>query len=134
LLGTWCTKVNENHLKLYAGPTYTAKTYPALVPYAPRNNGITVGVKTQQNQVELLSIYPNPTENYLRFQYFMKIPETLTVVVYDITGNEIRTVDFGPQSAGLHQDALQIQDLPAAQYIITFKTSAGSVSRKFIKH
>jgi alkaline phosphatase D len=134
LLGTWCTKVNENHLKLYTGPTYTAKTYPALVPYAPRNNGITVGVKTQQNQVELLSIYPNPTENYLRFQYFMKIPETLTVVVYDITGNEIRTVDFGPQSAGLHQDALQIQDLPAAQYIITFKTSAGSVSRKFIKH
>ena len=134
LLGTWCTKVNENHLKLYTGPTYTAKTYPALVPYAPRNNGITVGVKTQQNQVELLSIYPNPTENYLRFQYFMKVPETLTVVVYDITGNEIRTVDFGPQSAGLHQDALQIQDLPAAQYIVTFKTSAGSVSRKFIKH
>ncbi len=134
LLGTWCTKVNENHLKLYSGPTYTAKTYPALVPYAPRNNGITVGIKTQQNQVELLSIYPNPTENYLRFQYFMKIPETLTVVVYDITGNEIRTVDFGPQSAGLHQDALQIQDLPAAQYIISFKTSAGAVSRKFIKH
>jgi alkaline phosphatase D len=134
LLGTWCTKVNENHLKLYTGPTYTAKTYPALVPYAPRNNGLTVGIKTPQNQVELLSIYPNPTENYLRFQYFMKIPETLTVVVYDITGNEIRTVDFGPQSAGLHQDALQIQDLPAAQYIVTFKTSAGSVSRKFIKH
>jgi alkaline phosphatase D len=134
LLGTWCTKVNENHLKLYTGPTYTAKTYPALVPYAPRNNGLTVGIKTQQNQVELLSIYPNPTENYLRFQYFMKVPETLTVVVYDITGNEIRTVDFGPQSAGLHQDALQIQDLPAAQYIVTFKTSAGSVSRKFIKH
>jgi alkaline phosphatase D len=60
LLGTWCTKVNENHLKLYTGPTYTAKTYPALVPYAPRNNGLTVGIKTQQNQVELLSIYPNP--------------------------------------------------------------------------
>jgi hypothetical protein len=44
LLGTWCTKVNENHLKLYTGPTYTAKTYPALVPYAPRNNGLTVGM------------------------------------------------------------------------------------------
>ncbi len=133
LLGTWCTKVNENHLKLYSGPTYTPRVFPALVSENPRNNGLSVGVKNNQNQVELMSIYPNPTQNYLRFQYFMKSPETLSVSVYDILGNEIKTVDYGRQSGGLHQDAILIMDLPAAEYILTFKTESSTVSRKFIK-
>lgn len=133
LLGTWCTKVNESHLNLYSGPTYTASTFPPLVPTTPRNNGLTTGIKYNQNQVELMSIYPNPTQNYLRFQYFMKSPETLTAVVYDVSGNEIKTVHYGMQSAGLHQDAVEIMDLPAAEYILTFKTETGSVSRKFVK-
>jgi hypothetical protein len=90
-------------------------------------------VKYNQNQVELMSIYPNPTQNYLRFQYFMKSPESLSVSLYDIEGNEIRSVNYGMQSGGLHQDAIQIMDLPAAEYIVTFKTQTSIVSRKFIK-
>lgn len=133
LLGTWCTKVNENHLNLYSGPTYTPKVFPALAPVNPRNNGLATGVKYNQNQVELMSIYPNPTQNYLRFQYFMKSPESLSVSLYDIEGNEIRSVNYGMQSGGLHQDAIQIMDLPAAEYIVTFKTQTSTVSRKFIK-
>ena len=134
LLGTWCTKVNENHLELYSGPTFTPRVFPNLAPYNPRNNGISVGVRNQQNAVELMSIYPNPTQNYLRFQYFMKAPDNLTVIVYDVLGNEIKSVDFGKQSSGLHQDGLPIMDLPAAEYIISFKSGANVVSRKFIKY
>lgn len=134
LLGTWCTKVNENHLNLYTGPTYTPRIFPDLSPSNPRNNGLATGIKYNQHQVELMSIYPNPTQNYLRFQYFMKMPENLYVTVCDIAGNEIKTVDYGLQSGGLHQDAILISDLAAAEYIITFKTPTSTVSRKFFKN
>ncbi len=133
LLGTWCTKVNEDHLKLYSGPTYTSRIFPALVSSNPRNNGLAVGIKYQQNQVELMSIYPNPTQNYLRVQYFMKLSEVVTVYVYDILGNEIKSFNYGLQTYGLHENSVEISSLPAAEYIVSFKTKSSIVSRKFIK-
>lgn len=134
LLGTWCTMVNENHLKQYSGPTYTSRTFAPLVPYYPRVNELSTGIKYNQNTIELMSIYPNPTQNYLQFQYFTKSPESLVVSVYDVLGNEMKTINFGKQTIGLHQDAIEISDLAAAQYIIKFKTETGSVSRKFVKN
>ncbi|HMV15367.1 MAG TPA: alkaline phosphatase D family protein [Chitinophagales bacterium] len=134
LLGTWCTKINENHLKPYPGPTYTSTVFPALVPYTPRNNGITVGVKNTQRAVELMSVFPNPTQHYLRFQYFIKAPENLVVTIYDMLGNAVKSVDYGQQGVGLHQDGFPIMDLAPAEYIITFQSGTDIVSRKFIKH
>ena len=133
LLGTWCTKVNENHLVLYPGPTYTTRTFADLVPAYPRENIVNTAVKYNQNEVELMSVYPNPTHNYLRFQYFMKNQDNLLVTVYDLQGNIIKKVDFGMQSAGLHHEGLPIMDLAAGQYLLSFDTNVGSVTRKFIK-
>lgn len=134
LLCTWCTKVNENHLKPTLGPIYTSRTFPDLAPYFPRENNISTGVKYNQNEVELLSVYPNPTNNYLRFQYFMKTPENLQITVYDLNGNVVKKVDFGTQSAGLHQDGLPIMDLASGAYILSFDTNIGSTVRKFVKN
>lgn len=134
LLGTWCTKLNENHLNLYAGPTYTTRTFADLVPGNPRSNNIATGIKYNQNQVELMSVYPNPTNNYLRFQYFMKSQDNLLVTIYDLQGNVVKKVDFGMQSAGLHHEGLPIMDLASGEYLLSFDTNAGSVTRKFIKN
>ena len=133
LLGTWCTLVDKNHLIQYQGPTFTPRIFPPLVSLTPRNNGITVGIKNNQNDVELMALYPNPTNNFVRFQYFMKSSQDLTVTIYDISGNIIQEMDYGVRTKGLNEDVLYIKDLPAAQYIVTFKTAEGIVSRKIIK-
>jgi len=133
LLGTWCTLVNENHLKPYQGPTFTPRIFPALVPLTVRSNGVTVGIKNNQNTVELMALYPNPTNNFVRFQYFMKSTDNLSVVIYDILGNEVQSTNLGLRNRGLNEDVIYIKDLPSAEYILTFKTSEGITTRKIVK-
>jgi alkaline phosphatase D len=133
LLGTWCTLVNQNHLKPTQGPTFTPRVFPPLVPLNPRNNGVTVGIKNNQNIVELMALYPNPTNNFFRFQYFMKTNENLSVVIYDILGNEVQSTNLGLRTRGLNEDVVYLKDLPAAEYIVSFKTQDGITTRKIVK-
>jgi len=133
LLGTWCTLVDQNHLKPTQGPTFTPRVFPPLVPANPRNNGVTVGIKNNQNIVELMALYPNPTNNFFRFQYFMKTNENLSVVIYDILGNEVQSTNLGLRTRGLNEDVIYMKDLPAAEYIVSFKTQDGITTRKIVK-
>ena len=133
LLGTWCTIVDQNHLKSYQGPAFSPRVFPSLVPEAVRKTGTTVGIKTNQNMVELLALYPNPTNNYVRFQYFMKSSENLSVTIYDIAGNSVQTTDYGVRTKGLNEDVIYVKDLPAAEYIVSFRTQDGTTSRKIVK-
>jgi alkaline phosphatase D len=133
LLGTWCTKDNENHLKPYTGPTYNPRTFPPLISLNPRNNGVTVGVKNNQNIVELMALYPNPTNNLIRFQYFMKTTDNLSVTIYDILGNVVQSTNLGLRTRGLNEDIIYMKDLPPAEYIVSFKTAEGITTRKIIK-
>lgn len=134
LLNTWCTVKDENHLKPYAGPTFTPRTFPALIPYNPRNNGIVSAIKNNQNFMEIMSMYPNPTQHYLRFQYFVKNPQLFHAVIYDILGNEIKTVELGYKQKGLNEESIDISSLANGSYILSFQTTNGTVSRKFIKN
>lgn len=133
LLGTWCTKVDENHLKPYSGPTFTPRVFPALIPQYIRSNETTVGIKNNQNQVEIMTMFPNPTDNLVRFQYFMKSTSNLEITIFDVTGKLIQSMDYGTRTKGLNEDVVYLTDLPAAQYVISFKTSDGVVSRKVTK-
>lgn len=133
LLGTWCTKENENHLKPVQGPTFTQRVFPPLISLSPRNNGTAVGIKSNQNSVELMTLYPNPSNNFVRFQYFMKSTDNLSVVIYDILGNEVQSTNLGLRNRGLNEDVIYIKDLPSAEYILTFKTSEGITTRKIVK-
>ena len=133
LLGTWCTKADSNHLKLVQGPTFTPRVFPPLVSLNPRNNGTAVGIKNNQNIVELMALYPNPTNNFFRFQYFMKTSENLSVIIYDLLGNEIQSTNFGVRNRGLNEDIIYLKDLPSAEYIVSFSTKEGITTRKIVK-
>ena len=78
-------------------------------------------------------MFPNPTDNLVRFQYFMKSTDNLVVTIFDVTGKMIQTLDYGVRTKGLNEDVVYLTNLPAAQYIISFKTSEGVISRKVTK-
>ena len=80
-----------------------------------------------------MSLYPNPTNNFFRFQYFMKTNENLSVVIYDILGNEVQSTNLGLRTRGLNEDVVYMKDLPAAEYIVSFITQDGITSRKIVK-
>lgn len=133
-LATFCTVQNENHLKAYQGPTFTPRTFPPLVPVYPRVNALSTGVKYNQNAVELLSLYPNPTNAYVRFQYFMKNTDDLKIEVYDVEGKLVLQQDYGTRTRGLNEDALMIDKLAAGEYNIVFRTSNEVSTRKVLKY
>lgn len=134
LLKTLCTIQNENHLKEYQGPTFTPRTFPPLIPYNPRNNGVSVGVKNNQKVVEVMSLYPNPASDYVRFQYFMKNMDNLKVDIYDMLGRLVQTDDFGIRTKGLNEDVVYVRNLSAGEYTILFRTATESSARKIIKY
>jgi hypothetical protein len=133
-LATFCTVQGENHLKAYQGPAFTPRTFPPLVPLYPRNNGTPVGIKYNQNAVELMALYPNPANNYVRFQYFMKNTDELKIEVYDVQGKLVQSTSYGIRSKGLNEDMLSLKDLAPAEYNIVFKTSYEVSTRKVIKY
>ncbi len=133
-LSTWCTVQGENHLKAYQGPAFTPRSFPSLAPYNPRNSGLPVGVRTLQKAVELMSMYPNPSNSYVRFQYFMKATDQLFIEVYDTQGRLMQKEDFGLRQKGLNEDILYIKNLPSAEYLVIFKTTDGTTARKLLKY
>jgi hypothetical protein len=44
--------------------------------------------------------YPNPTNNVVTFQYYLSEPAHVTLSVYNILGQNVRTLSIGKQSAG----------------------------------
>lgn len=132
-LATFCTVQNENHLKLYQGPTFTPRVFPPLVSLVPRNTGVPTGIKPAQQVLQVMSLYPNPTDNYVRIQYFMKTTDVVLVQVFDIQGKLMLADPLGLRSKGLNEDVLSVKDLAAGEYTIVFKTSNEVIARKIIK-
>jgi hypothetical protein len=63
----------------------------------------------------------------------MKTNENLSVVIYDILGNEVQSTNLGLRTRGLNEDVVYLKDLPAAEYIVSFITQDGITTRKIIK-
>lgn len=92
----------------------------------PANITIT-GKKTYSNEVpakfELLQNYPNPFNPYTYIEFFMPKDANVTLKVYDILGNEVKTLVEGHQRAGTYNIFFDGSDLSSGVYL--YKLSAG---------
>ena len=69
-----------------------------------------------------VSIYPNPTTDYLNVSSASKIS---SVEVYDISGKRVK--------AELVDNKVDVQNLAKGSYVIKITDGSGSTSQKFIK-
>lgn len=81
------------------------------------------GLKEQNLESSLLSIYPNPTENYIQLQPNFKANTKLNFLIYDLVGklmiqrevllkrgNELEQLDFSSFVAGTYYLTVEVQD------------------------
>ena len=130
LLKTLCTLNGENHLGAYCGPSPDPRKFPDLAPLYPLEKGCDV----LQKSIEVLGIYPNPTSEYIRFQYFVLHDNgEISVELYDMSGKRLSVKSLGQHSEGLYEDALNIKGLSPGEYLIVFNTGSERVARKLIK-
>lgn len=81
---------------------------------------------------ELLQNYPNPFNPTTTISY--NIPENsfVKLVIYDILGNEIKTLVNNEQAAGIHKVNLDASMLSSGTYFYKLSTSKYSLTKKML--
>ncbi len=90
-------------------------------------------VKTTENEYqnfELLRISPNPTKNNATIEFFNPIDGNVSIQIIDLLGNEIRTVESGWKTFGIHTIITNLDDLSSGSYLIVLKLANGKVVPK----
>jgi hypothetical protein len=89
-----------------------------------------------QNQVSGKSYvgqnFPNPVSGTTNFNVNLEKASTLTIEVYNLTGQKVLTLDKGLVSGGAHQFAIDASQLDAGVYFYTVKINGESRTHKMI--
>ncbi len=107
---------------------YTSATNNSLIKSSVDNfkiEAINVNLSTSESTKvdnSLVSIYPNPTSDFINWKSSVKIN---SVEVLDVTGKVLKT--------NLKDNKIDVSDLVKGNYILKIKTEIGSESKKFLK-
>ncbi len=86
------------------------------------SQGATLG--TSNNALSIITLYPNPTSNFLNIKSSQKISK---VGIYDMSGKLVK-------SANLIDENINVESLLKGNYLIKLYTENGVVTSKFIKN
>ncbi len=82
--------------------------------------------------VNRLAVTPNPCPGRAQVNYSLARPGTATLRLYDISGQLVRTVTFGPVPAGNYVLNLEARDLARGIYLVRFDSPGFSATRKLV--
>jgi len=100
-------------------------------------NSINLGCATGINDVKYnkvnLTVYPNPTNNAINFNYTFAKAAIVTARVMDLTGRTVKAVNLGKAVPGVNQFKVDVNELPIGTYLLEF--TAGDIKgiSKFTK-
>lgn len=100
-------------------------TYDTAVISADESN------LTGQNKVAALQQnYPNPATHQTTISYFLTSPANVTLALFSLTGQKIKTLknEFSPK--GKHEVMLNTSNLPAGVYIYRLTTPTDQITKK----
>lgn len=116
--------------------TYTTTNGPHYVTLTINNNlcsfmdSVTVSVGINQLADGMtLSIFPNPTKDEARLQFSQDLPEDVQVEILSVDG---RTVQQHILKAGTSTQIIEVNNLPAAVYLVRFSTDTMVETRKLV--
>jgi hypothetical protein len=92
----------------------------------------TVGINELLNNINLFSCMPNPANNSTRISYELKNSENVTILLTDITGRTVMTLNEGSKSAGNHVADINLTDLTSGTYFYTLKTGNSQATKKMV--
>jgi hypothetical protein len=91
-----------------------------------------VGINELNPTENNISIYPNPTNNQLQVSFFNQKNSSVNIVVYNMLGEIIRSVDLGKKS-GIVSHTFDVSKLSTGVYFVQVQTNNGALNTKFIK-
>ncbi len=92
-----------------------------------------VGINEVANSnVNLFSCMPNPANNVTTISYELKNTNKVAILVTDIAGRTVKTINQGTQTAGNYALDLNLSDLTSGTYFYTLKTENSQATKKLI--
>jgi hypothetical protein len=92
----------------------------------------TIGINELSNNINLFSCMPNPANNSTRISYELKNSENVTILLTDITGRTVMTLNEGSKSPGNHVADVNLTDLTSGTYFYTLKTGNSQATKKMV--
>jgi hypothetical protein len=80
-----------------------------------------------------LTVYPNPTNDAINFNYTFTKSTNVTARVMDLTGRTFKTVNLGKSSPGNQRYQINVNELPTGMYLLEFTTDDSKGIAKFTK-
>jgi hypothetical protein len=85
---------------------------------------------TEETTIELLSVYPNPTQAELTLSFSAKASSTANISILNMMGQEVISSSF-ETTVGLNQSNLSVADLSNGQYIAQITLDNETTQVKF---
>ncbi|MBK9329792.1 MAG: T9SS type A sorting domain-containing protein [Sphingobacteriales bacterium] len=87
------------------------------------------------NKTTDVQIYPNPAENELKIQYYLTVPKTITMKLYDITGRLVKNItDNNIMTYGHHETVADLSGLSANTYLLMIQLDGEVIRKKIVKY
>ena len=115
---------------------YRVRGYNALYT-SPNSNVIVVLVDAVSehsgvNADVLARIYPNPTSKSISIDYKLSSADRVSIFLYDLAGNKIRTLVDETQNKGEHSFQAGLSLLPKGLYLVRMQAGNLSVIKKLV--
>ncbi|EPR72400.1 putative internalin [Winogradskyella psychrotolerans RS-3] len=93
-------------------------------------NSVEAVLSIEDNELDQLSIYPNPNNGAFNIQFNPKSGEDISVVVYDIRGRSIYTKNY--TNVRRFEETIQLNNAQSGVYLLTITDGAQKVTKKII--
>ena len=90
-------------------------------------------VPQDEEKIERLMVYPNPTNNEFTISYRNYLLNQATLTIYDITGRTVKTQTYQPTQEGLQNFTVDVQNLKEGTYFYTLQVGNQTKNGKVVK-
>jgi hypothetical protein len=79
-----------------------------------------------------ISAYPNPTTGNVNLNFTLPTESTVTITLWDMTGQSMLVKDLGKQTKGSHETELTMASMPDGVYLMRVKTNAAEQTLRIL--
>ncbi len=112
-------------------PTVTGGSY-VRVPVVRPVFGCFVGLENNAINEQEVSIYPNPSTESTNVQLTLNGNDDVLIVVRDLAGKSVKTVNAGKFNSGSHNISLDLNGMAQGMYTVTISAGNSNVTQKLI--
>ena len=112
-------------------PTVDGGTY-VRVPVVRPVFTCFVGLENETIDASDVTVYPNPADETANVQMSLKGDENVVIVICDLAGKTIQTINAGQLTVGAHNITMNLEGMAQGMYTVTISAGTSTITQKLI--